>query len=258
MKKTLYSTFIFLFLITGCQDIKNDLGSLLDEKKDRRIVVLVDFSLSIPEATIDWYKDVISSHVLSSLQIDDRIIVLPVDKAAQTSGIELAVYDLNKDDFIYPQDPPNQKKELAERRVERYLDTLTVNFSNKFDKVRIERKEYALQTDIIGGLSQSLKYFKENTDNYIIILSDMLHDTKELNLEAYLSSKPEPLELIEKIDLIDMKTSKVFVLTGNQPSITINDYKWLKNFWFVFSEKNNANLVSYESGGISLLLDYLK
>ena len=113
----LISVFLSMLLISGCKDIKKDVSSLLNGEKPRRIVVLVDFSDSIPASTVNWYKKVISKTIMSSLKIDDKLIVLPVDYAAQTSGFEIAVYDLNKDKFVFPQDPPNQKKDLSERRM---------------------------------------------------------------------------------------------------------------------------------------------
>jgi len=248
---------IVIFALFGCKDVKQDLDALFNEEKSRTIVVLVDFSKSIPGSTIDWYNNVIKEDILTSLQVNDKLFVLPVDKAAQTSGIEIASIILNKDKFSSLQDPPNQKQELIKRRISKFLDTESVNFSNQFYSVKEQRSKYSSKTDIIGAFQQAIKYFNKETKNSIVILSDMKQDTEELNLENYLSSRPDPLKLVQKTSGVDLRNANVFVLTGDQPNIGIKDFNWLKEFWVGYVDKNKGNLIIYESGGVSLLKENL-
>ena len=253
MKKIFYLLFVIIILI-GCKEFEK----VFNDEPPTIIITLVDFSKSIPESTINWYNQVITATLLPTLQVNDKLIVLPVDKAAQTSGIEIASIILAEESFSSVQDPPNQKQELIKRRIARFLDTVSVTFSNKFYEAKDQRSKYAVKTDIIGALKQATKYFNENAINSIVILSDMKQDTEEFNLENYLRSKPKPSALIDKISVTDLQNANIFILTGDQPNIGINDFNWLKDFWTVYFDRNNANLVSYESGGVSLLKVKLK
>jgi len=255
--RTINYFLIVLFTLYGCKDVKQDFDSLFSEEKTKIIIVLVDFSKSIPGSTIDWYDKVIKEAILNSLQVNDKLFVLPVDKAAQTSGVEIASIILAKDKFSSVQDPPNQKQELIKRRISKFLDTLSVNFSKQFYSVKEQRYKYASETDIIGALKQAVKYFNEDTKNSIVILSDMKQQTEELDLEIYLPSKSDPLKLLQKTSPIDLRNANIFVLTGDQPKIGIKDFNWLKEFWTNYIERNKGKLVIYESGGVSLLKDKL-
>ena len=257
MNKLFFITLFVLFL-AGCKDIKEDIDSLLKDAQNKIIVVLVDFSKSIPEPTINWYNEVITNSLFSLLNVNDKLVVLPVDQAAQTSGVEIFSIYLDEESFYFAQDPPNQKHELIKRRIKRFLDTVTVNFTAEYNAVRYERVKYANRTDLIGALKQAVKYFDEKAKNYIVVLSDMIQDTEELNLEVYLRSKPNPTTIINNLLQNDFQEEKIFILTGNQPKIGIKDFNWLKDFWTTYINKNNGQLITYETGGVSLLKEKLK
>lgn len=257
MKKLVY--FILLcFLVSGCKEIKNDIDTLFNEEQNKIVIALVDFSKSIPESTIDWYKEVISSELLPALKVNDRLHILPVDQAAQTSGTEILSIVLEEKNFVSSQDPPNQKQELINRRIREFLNKSAAKFSDQFYSIKNDRTKYSSRTDIIGGFNQAIKYKNVEFRNYIIVLSDMVQDTEELNLEKYLNSKPEPFKIISNLSSNDLTGTKIFILTGDQPKIGIKNFNWLKDFWTAYIQKNDGDLINYESGSLSLLKEKLK
>lgn len=220
-----------------------------------KIICLVDFSYSVPAETTNWYKEIIGNKILSNLKVTDEIVVMPIDYGSLTSSVEIIASDLKMKDFEVRGVSSQQKEKYIERNRNKFIDTLKTSFSEQYDKIREDRKEKRLFTDILGSLSQSLKYKSEKDERIlmVIIFSDMLNETTELDLKKNLNNSNDVNRLLEKSKKLDYRGSEIYVLTGDQTAISIEKFNLLKNFWTGYFNYNNAKLIEYDTGSITLL-----
>jgi hypothetical protein len=219
------------------------------------IVCLVDFSKSIPASTLLWYENIIQDDIIKNLGEKDKITILPIDYGSQTSSTEIFRIDFETEIFRKELDSPLQQERIAERRLNIFRDSLKILLSASFEKAKMERRKFSQGTDVVGGVKQANKYILEGQNNLIIILSDMLNETEELNLFRGLSSSNDIKGLLKRIKIPTLNKADVLVMTGEQPNIKIEKYKLLKEFWEFFFSKTNLSFVDYESGGENILVN---
>lgn len=239
------------FLISSCREIED----LLSNPKTLKVICLIDFSESVPTETMDNYKTIISNNIMRNIGIEDEIIVLPLDYGSITSSEEILAEDFGSIEFDVKGVAPQQKSKYRERNFSKHLDSILVYFDSNFESVRLSRKDKRFLTDIFGSLEQALKYRddKENKNLLIVIFSDMLHETNKINLRKELNKRDDIEKLLTKAMPVDFNGTEIYVLTGNQPSITIEKFTVLKEFWEKYFLINNAKLINYDSGSVTLL-----
>jgi hypothetical protein len=241
----------FLFFITGTLFF----SCTPEAERASNIVCLVDFSKSIPPPTLSWYESIIQNNVIKSFGEKDKIIILPIDYGSQTSSAEIFFADFEKESFRKELDSPLQQEKVAARRINKYKDSLEVLFKSAFANTREGRNKFSQGTDVIGGIKQANKYFLPGQNNLIVIFSDMINETEELNLFTGLSSSKDINVLLKRIKIPEVNKAEVIVMTGEQPKIKIEKYKMLKEFWKSFFSNANLDLIEYGSGGENVLVN---
>ena len=161
---------IVVFLSFSCTS-KNE--------KLTNIVILLDFSKSIPQKTQEWYRNTINTEIIANLGEKDQLTVLPIDYGSATGSTELLHADMNAKTFKYKLDSPVSGERPKNRRISTFLKDVSTIFDSTFNYALKERGKYALGTDVLGGLKQANKYIEKNQNNMIIIFSDMVNETEE-------------------------------------------------------------------------------
>lgn len=128
------------------------------------------------------------------------------------------------------------------------IDSLKKDFANKSEKY-FANPEFT-QTDIINSLSRSSVYLRRNElsefRKIIILFSDMIQETEELNLNEYpedekqinkLISKLEKDDKILNLDSIEVYSSGATYSALDEKKISINQTKQTKEFWVLYFEK---------------------
>lgn len=227
-------------------------------EKLTNIIVLLDFSKSIPSQTQLWYRTVVIEDIIPDLGEKDKITVLPIDYGSATSSSELLHADLSTQTFKYMLDSPVIAAKKKKSRKESFLKDIANGFDSTFNYSVNARSQYALGTDVLGGLKQANKYHVKNQNNLIIIFSDMINETEELSLARSMNSQTDINNQLKKITIPNFEKADVIVMTGEQPGLKINQYRLLQKFWGDFFAKTNLKLIDYESGGITILKKRLK
>lgn len=213
------------------------------------ILCLVDFSSSVSKETLKWYGTVIKEDVISALGPSDKLIVLPIDFGSQSGSKEIFITDLGDKKFSNMFDSPTRKDDIVKRRLAAHLEKLSPAFDSSFNAAINSRDEYKHQTDIIGAVIQADKYYQKSSRNLIIVFSDMLQETENLDLPGVLNSSKDFQPVIEKIDISKLHNQDIMVITGEQPGFNSNFFNKLKKFWKLVFEKAGLNLLDFESAG---------
>lgn len=123
-------------------------------------------------------------------------------------------------------------------------------FQTAFATATKEREKYNRGTDIIGSLKEASKYFDDDAENIIVILSDMMQytDKTKMNMESQLNTQAEVDSYLSKIEPINLQGFKILVLTGLDYKIKPDKYNAIRMFWEVYFQRCSGNLVEYSSG----------
>lgn len=253
MKKTFLIISYCLMLFASSCDYKLP---FFTSQKPVNVICLVDFSSSIPEQTIASYKDIIVQNVNKHLENNDKLLVLPIDYASQTSSTEIFAIDYSKHNFEKEFASPQQKEQLEKKALDSFKDSISKKIDSSFNNAVINRQQYSGGTDIIGALKECRKYILDNSINLIVILSDMIQETDKIKLPDLKADK-DIVNLVEKTDKVDLGTIDLLVLTGDQPGLPQTQFDKTKLFWSKYFDKCGLNLVDYSSGGRSVLSEKL-
>ncbi|PIQ09478.1 MAG: hypothetical protein COW71_06440 [Ignavibacteriales bacterium CG18_big_fil_WC_8_21_14_2_50_31_20] len=227
-------------------------ASCSDNTKTVNFIVLMDFSGSIPSQTMEWYKSVIKLDIIQNLESNSRIVVLPVDYGSTTNSTELFYYDLTHKSFKNNYDSPILKEKKMKQRVQVFVKNIQVEFDSVLHDVSKTRAKYSKGTDILGGLALAQRYSYPNDKNIVLVFSDMINETEELNLDK-LNSNSSILKLLEKSPKVSGGFD-IIVMTGEQPNIKIKEMKLLKDFWTKYFNESQLNLIAYETSSKSILV----
>lgn len=242
MKKTIIYKYITI-IITSIIFV-----SCSNNTEPVNVICLVDFSSSVNKATLKWYGTVIKEDVISSLGKNDKLTILPIDFGSQSGSKEIFYVDLEKKKFTNMFDSPTRKDEIESRRIKAFLEKLAGSFDSSFESSINTRDEYKHQTDIIGAVRQADKYYMEGSNNLIVIFSDMVQETENLDLPTVLKTSKDFSQIVEKIDLGKLRKSDVMVITGEQ-SYGTESFNKMKTFWKLVFDKAGLKLLDYESAG---------
>jgi hypothetical protein len=243
-----------LILQSACSidDVKEFVGFGSD--KTRNFVVLVDLSSAShdPERH-GYYGGVISKEVLGGLGMFDRIAVLPIDKSSLTNAEEIFLADLSKMDFVPEMGPPLELEQQTKANVDAYKEKLVVEFEKSFQNAVKARSPQSGETDLFGALESVRRYGKSNGPTYVILLSDMMHNTKALSLETnnreFSSEKID--DFVQKAPSVDLTGYQVLVLTGDQAPNQATHFEAVRAFWKKYFELKGARLLDYSSAARS-------
>jgi len=227
-------------------------------EKLTNVVILIDFSKSISPLTLEWYKEVVKKEVIIELDEKDQITVLPIDYGSSTGSIELLHANLAEKTFKYLLDSPINADKKIKTRKEKYLKEIAIGFDSTFNYSVSARVKYSLGTDVLGVLKQANKYYTINQNNLLIVFSDMINETEELDLNKNLTNQSDIQTILQKITVPQYGKWDIIIMTGDQPGMKIQKYHLLQKFWEEYFLKTNINMADYQSGGVSILKKKLK
>ncbi|MFI5251135.1 MAG: hypothetical protein ACHQQQ_01780 [Bacteroidota bacterium] len=250
----------FSILNIGCQT-----------KIDRRLncICLIDYSGSLSDETLQRYIHIISSDVLSNLNIKDRLIVLPIDEGAKTEAVKLVYEDFSEKKYSKTSDGFTHASDSTMKRFHDYLEQLKPQLMIQLDSQKVVRSKFTYFTDIMAALEQSEGLLETNeednfttifnrfitgrnklvSENVIILFSDMIHESSEYNF-----NKPNGCDSKEASSIINnlvqnkrmpnLKGSKIFVdgRTGHSNRMVEN----IRSFWSKYFKESHADLIAYD------------
>jgi hypothetical protein len=229
--------------------------------KNRVFVLFADASGSINYATKLSYRDGLRN-IIKIAKPGDKIVILPIDAGTVNDSKELISFVLpDSSTFRDDTDPPQESDALAQERFNNYVNKQVALFDTCISQY-LQRTIYANGTDIIGAFDVAMLY-KVDTSKFIpviIIMSDGLNCTPELNLEkGYAMHNPSDA-ILKAHDGINLNDWHIYFLTGNNPGITAERYLYAKSFWLSFmnAEKAKRTNIFYASGANSVVLANLR
>lgn len=228
--------------------------------RGKNIICLVDFSDSKNSTTrLQFYSHIINDNIINNLGVNDKISVIPIDKASITNASDIILIDLSSIEFEPEIVSPIEEDQIIKNNLKKFKDSLKIDFEKKFNDITAERIKSNHETDIFGALEVVKGKLKPNDDNFIIILSDMMNWSKTLIMEPSnrgFNSKSIN-KILEKIPNIDMPSTTVLVLTGEQVEVSPEHYKLVQTFWTKYFAKNQIILFDYNSASVSKLNDLM-
>lgn len=249
---------VLFITFSSCEEIKSGFEEVVKEEKPKNFICLVDLSGSIPAATTEWYGQTIKKELLANMGSRDILTTLPIDYGSLTASTELFKIDLNEYDFTNIYGSKFNKEENEHKRYLKFLDEEGyLMFEEAFSRAKETRTDFNKGTDILGALEQAVDYKMPEYDNYIIVFSDMIQETKALNLEGSYKSGTKLNDLIES-GAINLEGFKLIVLTGEQPGMTIEKFNAIKAFWESFIPQQGGVLIDYNSGGLNKLRNQME
>jgi len=258
LRKTVYlfiGSYIMLW-VSACSgdDIKKFAGMQVDDS--RSVIVLVDFSSAqhFPERS-SYYGGIIGKEMIENLGMHDRLVVLPIDRASLSNSEEIFLADLSKENFASTSGPIPEREKQTRQNFEKRKKDLLADFQSRYDAVVKSRAPLSAETDIFGALASVKRYSVPNRPVLLVMLSDMMHHTKNLSMEPGKAMSKEKLDTILKtVQKVDLGGHQVFVLTGDQTPNQSGHFETIQLFWTKYFAENGATLIDYSSAARSKLV----
>lgn len=247
-------------------------------EKRRNIICLIDFSGTINQKTLDTYTRILSKDVLLNLGKYDKLAILPIDEGAKTNPVYLGYFDLSSENFENSNDGLTHKEELEKKRVKEFLINKSDSLKTHLIEQKESRKMFTNYTDIVNAIGQVYTKLEKNeeisdgqevwngivgettfdVENILIICSDMIHESKEINFRNSNSDRLKFFltELKNSNRIVDLSNVAVFIngRTGSNNKTVEN----VEQFWKSYFREANANLKSYEFDSHNSIINYLK
>ena len=203
------------------------------------LVVAVDLSASVATASgvdnkTEMEKDLAAvSRLLASAPAGSRITVIGVNDRSFSEPYVLLSAQLDANEGYFHERIANARHELL-RAWQKRCATL------------VSRSQ---QTDLLGALIVASQLFHSQTGrtNMLVILSDMRHDTRSLNLARFPQVPAgATLRRIQAAHLVaDLKGVEVYALGVDGAGKTVAYWDSLRNFWTAYFREAGADLRAY-------------
>jgi hypothetical protein len=203
------------------------------------LVVAVDLSSSVAKATgvdnkTEMDKDLAAvSRLLTSIPAGSHVTVIGINDRSFSQPYVLLSAQLDANEGYFKERISSARRELLQVWQKRCA-TL------------ISRSQ---QTDLLGSLIVASQLFHSHTGgaNVLVILSDMRHETRSLNLERF-STVPSQaaLKKAESAHLVaDLKGVDVYALGVDGAGKSVAYWDSLRNFWQAYFREAGASLRAY-------------
>ena len=267
-----------ILLLLSLSTVWSGCEGMFDEPR-RNIICFVDLSGSISPAHKNAYLSAIR-YTLNSMGPNDRLTVYPIDEGSYTSPVKIM-----NEDFLYAEGgmnitfpqiadslkPPfsrkgdgiSKKEQKRKARVERYVDAISPLIDSKLDSIYADRTGLSSFTNILWATMNCREDLEtldpEEVDqiqlstrivpkNYIIFLSDMIHESKtySFNMENGVDEEEQERilnELKSNGRVPDLKGANIIVLgkgpgTKVQSEVAIDN---IEHFWKRYFSPEYAN-----------------
>ena len=222
------------------------------------VVVLLDFSGSIPAPTVSFYANSIESKIWQELTAHDRLTILPVDSQAESKTDPFFAVDLSQTNFLDTHDGFAHKEEKEQMRVQAFIKDQSQKLKDAVVAAASARSGFRSGTDLIGALHAAANTFPDSgADRHLLVIfSDMIQESPELNLPSLAKAGDARVPLMIK-ELEDHKripklTGVTVVVVGagetsaaESGSSTRDEgayFRSVRLFWMQFFERAGAKL----------------
>jgi hypothetical protein len=240
---------------------------------------MIDYSGTIKSETLNIYAKTISDDVFSNLSESDKWMLFPIDEGSKISADHLLEDDMSQKEFDKGISSVTHRQQAIKKKVSDFQkENRDIVFNTVIDQKDI-RKKYTNMTDILGAIDQisaslipkeTPSFYTQTwdamagnsereTENVIIIFSDMIHDAGDLNFQSMGWDENLTNKLITdlkaKKKIPDLKDAKIFICGR-----TAKDNKTIdgiKNFWTKFFIEAHADLKVYDYDSGSAIRDYM-
>ncbi len=271
--------FSLLFWGVGCEDM---------HERRKNIICFVDLSGSVGEENKGAYVNAIKL-ILRNMGTHDRLLVYPIDEGAYTNPVKIVYEDFmnsnanygitfqNIPDSIKPPftrkgDGITKKEEKRRQRIDRYVETIGPLIESRLDSIYHARSKFSSYSNILWALlncRDELELIdREEAEafslepkivpyNYIIFLSDMIHEDKEYNFNRKKGILEEDRHeiltgLLDKSRIPDLNGANVIIL-GKGPGAQVKSeaaIDEIEKFWEIYFSPEYANARLYLYRGI--------
>jgi len=242
-------------------------------------VCLVDISASESEEDFDQYVDIITNEIVTNLNKSDYIVIYPIDAGANTKPQKIVEMDLDMKSFSKDSDGFTHAQDSVEKRLQIFLDSKRNDISNNLIKIKKERSENILKTDIFGAINQASmifnQYLKQNDSNAFLsylkgeknvnyssaalfIFSDMINDNRFGNFKQDDLSGQSIIKKITTSYNSNLTLNGVDVLVYGRRAKSSDRVEHIKSFWQRFFTTVGADLETYGYDTASQMESYLK
>ena len=232
-------------------------------------VVLLDYSRSLPLKTAGRFVGVIDSIILPQLDELDRLIVLPIDEAAKREPVQIVRIDMSLRQFSSSRDGFAHARDSVHKRLSMFLHDTSAGVAAELWHQRDARTAFANQTDLLSAFEQASQLLerkdseslpralyrfvlgkgKVDSENWIVVLSDMIQETSEVNFAgANGISHERAVKLIEGLErskkIADLAGATVFV--SGRTGSTNRQVDAIEAFWREYFRHAGATLAAYD------------
>lgn len=242
--------------------------SSLVEKKRKVLIVLIDYSASNTDLILESYISIITETIFPNMRQYDCLVVVPIDEGSKMRPVKIIYEDLVEKQFSKRTDGFAHAGDSLRKRFMNYVKETAPKISETLRAQKQVRKEYTEYTDILGAIHQTTNLIEFNADggtirdmedfvlgkirlkseNVIILLSDMIQDSREYNFNKKHGIPSEQitplLDGLKKFNSIpDLSGCKIFAIgaTGKTSAQIDN----IRSFWTEYFKQTNAELTSY-------------
>jgi hypothetical protein len=151
-------------LMTSCK-----CGQKREEPKGKNIVCLIDFSdAKNANERLLFYMTSIKENIIPKLGLNDKLTVLPIDRASVTNSSDIFLANLSQKNFEPEMASPMEEEQIIQDNLKKYKDTLSVKFEESFQTAINNRNKSSLGTDIFGALEVAKNKLSSSDENYIL------------------------------------------------------------------------------------------
>jgi len=203
------------------------------------LVVAVDLTASVGGASglddkTELQRDVASvGQLLAAIPAGSRVTVIGITDRSFAEPYVLLSARLDGNEGYFKERIASARRQLLaawQKRSQKFVE----NFS---------------QTDLLGALVMASQVFepRDGHRNMLIILSDMRHETRSLNLAKFTLVPVQPaLDRVTRAGLVaDLKGIEVHVLGVDAAGKSVGYWKTLRDFWLAYFEKAGAKVRTY-------------
>ena len=238
MNKWIATLAVGAFLTGGCKNGTDVLDTLTGKAPAPTlgVLVLVDYSGSAKEF-IDEYQAT-CSELVRSLPPNTRLV------ASKISGLTEATFIPMLNDTTPP--------ELGVLTEPIEAESLKVRFNRTIDTkldALFSGSSYSSSTDILSSLSIMKGLFPQDSSfrQVLVIFSDMIHETRELNLDRRKLQPSEIPDLVQKLKadghIPHLPRSSVYVIGAY--SADQEKYRTIRSFWEAVFQEVGMDLRNY-------------
>ena len=238
--KLLWIIFLGSFLLLGSMSWNADASSIFgkDKKVSRAIVVFVDMSGSTNKARRTVYRKAFDK-IYQNLRQGDRIVVGTITSHSYI-------------DFKPVVDAEIPKQSIWDNRLkyEQNLAKTKKNVRKSVDRL-LSRKKGTPYTEILNSLNVADTIFhKEKRKKILVILSDMIQDSKQYKFGRYKITNKYIANVIrnqKKQNLVpNLADVKVYVAGASAPNS--KKFRSIQNFWARYFKESKADFSTHRYG----------